>query len=41
MTRQERLRAAIETTLRRALAVVDSRDEQVMFEALGECIIWV
>ena len=35
VTREERLRAAIETTLGRTLAAAVSDDEQVMFEALG------
>ncbi len=41
MTREERLRAAIEETLDRTLAAAASHDEQVMFEALGECLTWV
>lgn len=41
MTREERLRAAIETTLGRTLAAVVSDNEQVTFEALGECLTWV
>jgi hypothetical protein len=41
VTREQRLRAAIETTLGRTLAAAVSDDEQVMFEALGESLTWV
>ena len=41
VTREERLRAAIETTLGRTLAAAVSDVEQVMFEALSASLTWV
>jgi hypothetical protein len=41
VTREQRLRAAIETTLGRTQTAAGSDDEQVMFEALGEFLTWV
>src|SRR5215212_9468081 len=41
MIREQRLRAAIETSTQRVLEASTGGDDQRMFEALGECLIWV
>lgn len=41
MTREERLLSAVETSAERVQAATAGRDEQVTYEALGECLTWV
>jgi hypothetical protein len=39
--REQRLRDAVETSVGRVVAASGSHDEQVMFEAVGECLTWL
>jgi hypothetical protein len=42
VTREQRLRAAVESSWERLLAASsDHDDEQAMFQALGECLTWL
>jgi hypothetical protein len=41
VTREQRLRGAVETSVERLAEASGGHDEQVMFETLGECLTWV
>ena len=41
VTREQRLRGAVETSVGRLAEASGGHDEQVMFETLGECLTWV
>jgi len=41
VNREQRLRAAIGSSVDRLVLASGSHDEQVMFEALGECLMWI
>jgi hypothetical protein len=41
VTREQRLRDAVESSVGRVVAASVRYDEQVMLEALGECLTWV
>ena len=41
MNREQRLRTAVDTSTERVKAASKDRDEQAIFEALGECLMWV
>jgi hypothetical protein len=41
VTREQRLRAAAQTAVDKVLDACDGRDEQAMFEALGESLTWL
>jgi hypothetical protein len=41
MIREQRLRAAIESSVEKLVSPSGDRDEQVMFQALGECLTWI
>ena len=41
VNREQRLRAAIGSSVERLVSASGGRDEQVMFEALGESLMWL
>ena len=41
VTREQRLRVATQTAVDKVEAACGGRDEQAMFEALGECLTWI
>jgi hypothetical protein len=41
VTREQRLRTAVDTSTETVKAASKDRDEQAIFEALGECLMWV
>jgi hypothetical protein len=41
VTREQRLRAAAQTAVDKVEAACGGRDEQAMFETLGECLTWL
>jgi hypothetical protein len=41
VTREQRLRTAVDTSIERVKAASKEHNEQAIFEALGECLMWV